>query len=215
MNKLSFERLLNSESLEETSQLLKGTIYYESIDKLLNDKSETAYFNFERRLDYEYIKEVNSFNEGLRGENAKIVGLLTGEYEDLLILKSIFRIKKYFSNGKIKLNRQEKIKGLKIKEADIKILSDAKDSDEFLKLSEKYKFKKIYIKSIKNNSSIEKEIDIYMKKLYTAQKKNNSNTIGVIIAYFELLMYEIKNIIMILEGKKYGIRADIAGRYII
>lgn len=215
INKLSFERLLNSESLGEIAQMLKGTIYYKSIYELLNDKSKTAYFNFEKQLDYEYIKEAKSFSEGLRGESANIVGHLIGEYEDLLILKSIFRIKKYFNNEKINIDGQEDFGWSKIKKADIKILNAARDSNDFLKLSEKYKFNDIYIKSIKNNSSIEKEIDIYMKKLYTAQKKKNSNTIAVIIAYFELLMYEIKNIIMILEGKKYKLSADIAGKYII
>lgn len=215
MNKLNFEKLMHAVTLEEAAQMLKNTIYYNSVHEFSNDKSEAAYFNFETQLDYEYLKAVNSLNKMLKGKNSIIVGQLIGEYEDLLILKSIFRIKKYFNNGKIDIRKLENTEGFRIKETDIKELNEAKDINEFIKLVQKYNFGEIYTKSLKNNSSIQKEIEIFMKKLYAVQKWKNSNNIGIVIAYYEMFMYEIKNIISILEGKKYNIKADIAEKYII
>lgn len=213
MNKLNFKKLLDAATLEETAELLRKTAYYNSIQGFLKDKSKMAYFKCEMQLDIEYFNAVNDLNRRFKGKNA--ASQLIGEYEDLLILKTIFRQKKYFNNVKLVPDTQYKIAGYKLTEEDIRTFYEAGDADEFLKLTEKFKFSGIYEESLRDGSSIERKIDAYMKKRYVTQKKKNGNTIAVVIAYFELLMDEMKSIISILECRKYKLSADEAKEYVI
>lgn len=211
-NKLNFDRLINAETLEETAQILKGTIYYNRIKELSKNQNDSAYFKCEMQLDYEYFKAINSINRKMKIEE----GLkLEGEYEDLSILKSIFRQKKYFSKEKLMLDEEQNINGYKLKGQDILKLSATKDVNEFLKLTEKFGFSELHEKSIKNSRSIQKEIEEYMKKQYKVQKKKNDLSIEIVIAYMEMFMDEIKNIISVLECKNYNLSADICQKYIV
>ncbi|MBV1821707.1 V-type ATPase subunit, partial [Bacteroidales bacterium MSK.15.36] len=61
---------------------------------------------------------------------------------------------------------------------------------------------------------MERDILMYISKIHLKNKKEHENNISTVVAYLELALIEIRNIISLIEIKRYGINNEDLYKYL-
>lgn len=202
--KVDVDKILKSNNLDEFIENLKGTIYYDALKPYKNEDDDKIIFHMEMNLDRLYFRTLKMTSEDLGNVDRKIFENILGENVDLLNIEWIYRGIKFYDLLPEELINYTlpygSIFGYKeLKEmcysTEEKLIEIVLDSQYALLFKEK------------------KDIDLYMEiniKRYLYEKftntfKKGKLDLGISLAYIHLLEFEIKDIISILESKKYEI----------
>lgn len=208
------KKLRNSSNLEEFIENLKGTIYYNVLNSYKKEEHTKIIFYMEMNLDRLYFNSLKSQSKNLAKEDRIIFEKILGINEDLLNIEWIYRGIKFYSLLPEELINFTLPHGYKFNYKKLKKMcySTEKELKEIV-LETPYDFL----------FDTEKDVDLYMERrieryLYyrflNAFKKANLD-ITLPIVYIHLLEYEIRDIISILEAKKYGLTLQETKDYLV
>lgn len=214
LNIINYEELIASPSVEMVIENLKNTVYYKHLLGLKNSYREEGLFRIEMTLDFIYFSMLRKYIKKLDKESANIIKNINGEYCDLINIQWIFRSKKYY-----KLNPEEIFNYTiydwnKVNRDMLKKLCYCNNLTEFYEKVKEFPYRELFKKSNGKEFLVEKEIMIYMKKLFLKYKSAGKMNIGSVIAYLGLYEIEIRDIISIVENKRYSQKNEDAVNYI-
>lgn len=201
LNTINYNYLLALRNVQEVAEGLKGTIYYEPLKNLVKDIDKKGLFRVETELDFLYFSSIRQELKHLDKENRKVVHEIIGIQADLLNISWIYRGKFFYKIPPEELFNYTIYDSFKLSKDDIRNLSYAGTAEDFKGLLEGTPYSFIYESS--DPSIIEKKRRELEKKYFGRFIKENKNNLGVVMSYLILYRIEIRDIISIIEQKRY------------
>jgi len=201
LNTIDYDYLLALKNVEEVVEGLKGSMYYKSLKNLAKDTTSKGLFRIETELDFVYFKTIRREIKHLDKENAEVVQNILELEADLLNLGWIYRGKTFYNIPAEELFNYTIYNGYKLSKENIRKLCYINDMTDFHKLIENTPYAPIYEKNDFN--LIEKREREYQKKYFKKILRENKTNISMVISYLIVYRIEIRDIISIIEQKRY------------
>lgn len=211
---LNFDKLSKSKSLEEFIEGLKGTVYYDILKPYTKEEHQRILFYLEMNLDRLYFNILKTQSLKLDKEDSLLFGEMLGKNIDILNIEWIYRGTKFYHLSPEVLINYTLPNGYEFNYGKIKQMCySGEDKLKELVLSSRYDFL----------FDTEKDVDLYMGRrieryLYyqfaNTFKKGKLDILSS-ITYIHLLEYEIRDIISILEAKKYELSLNEIKEYLV
>lgn len=193
---------------------LKGTIYYDILAPYKEEEDPRTTFYMEMNLDRLYFNRLKAKSEKLNKADRKVFEQILGENVDLLNIEWIYRGIKFYNLLPEELINYVLPHGLEFKYKDLKKMcySDIDTLKEIV-LNSKYSFLFDTKKDVElfMERRIERYLYFKFKKLF---RKGHMNIL-ITIAFFHLLEFEIRDIISMLEAKRYGFTLEDTINYLV
>ncbi len=196
---ISYDKLLNSKTLESFTQNLKDTPYYIGLRNLSNDDAVNREFHIEMKLQGVFYKTLLSKAEKLYKDDMETAMDIIGHKIDLENIQWIYRALRYYDISPEEILIYSLDGGKKIGYSRLKSLCYAKSAEEFKQLVTEYLKYNIFEGIAESDTDI--GIDYNM---YKYLKNKNYNNIGSCISYVILLGIIIDDLSAITEGIKYN-----------
>ncbi|WP_315115135.1 V-type ATPase subunit [uncultured Clostridium sp.] len=208
LNKMNFEKIISSKDINEAISMLKDNRCYKYLHGGLDPLDEEFLFRLEVSLDYIYYVELMKALDNVDKEDKAIINKIIGSYIDLLNIQFIYRAKKYYKLSSEEILNHTIPNGFNININKLKRLCYHKNLEELQDILSDTKYKDLFKYGVEEDYLTEKYISSYIKKMLLKYKKEHKNNIGTVIAYLELSLFEIKDIISLLEAKRYCIKDE-------
>lgn len=208
LSTVDYAELLQAEGVAEVADKLKGTTYYKHIHSLIKDVEKEGLFRLEMALDFVYFVNLRKYIKKLPREDRKVIEKINGIYADLLNIQWIFRGIKYYKLDPEILFNYTIYDGWKLKRADIKDLCYSNDLESFYIKVNNTPYKEVFNRSNFQEYLLEKEILAYLKKIYLRYNSEFKMNISVVLSYLELAQIECRDIITIVENKRYSQQSE-------
>ncbi|MFT5872096.1 MAG: V/A-type H+-transporting ATPase subunit C [Clostridium sp.] len=202
LNTINYDYLLALKSVEEVIDGLKGSIYYKSLKNLGKTVNEKGLFRIETELDFVYFTTIRRELKHLDNENKDVVQSILGQEADLLNLGWIYRGKIFYKIPPEELFNYTIYHGYKLSKEMIRKLCYINNMEDFHNLIEKTPYAPIYEKDDAN--LIEKREREFQKKYFKKILMENKTNIGMLMSYLMFYRIEIRDIISIIEQKRYS-----------
>ena len=213
---VDYTLLENSSSIEEAISNLSNTPYRRILEQYINESSVKQMFYMEMTLDRYYFNNLMKVTLSLNKEDKKLIRELLGRNIDLLNIQWIYRGSKYYGLSPEELINYTLNGGFDLNYNYLKDLCYAKSFDEFRNKIKGLKYPDKLIESFgKLDEHIESEIEKYLFELFMKFKKNSYMNMVEFLVYFHSLEFEIRDLFIILESKRYGITKDVAKTFLV
>jgi len=203
LNTINYDYLLALKNVEEVIEGLKGSIYYKSLKNLANIVSAKGLFRIETELDFVYFTSVRKELKHLDNENKEVVYSIMSLEADLLNLGWIYRGKTFYNIPPEELFNYTIYNGYKLSKENLKKLCYVNTMEEFNNILSKTPYASIYEKD--DSNLIEKREREFQKKYFKKILRENKTNISMVISYLTVYRIEIRDIISIIEQKRYAI----------
>ena len=200
----SYEKIRYAKSLEEFIDRLKGTKFYDVLYPYRHENYQKLLFYMEMNLDRLYFTALSESAQKLSKSDREIFNVFLGENIDLLNIEWIYRGIKFYNLVPEELINYTLPNGNIVDYKELKKLCYGSIEDL-----------KNYVGKTKYKELVneEKDLDLFMeiriqRHLFNTFKntfKKGKLDVSISIAYLHLLEFEIKDIISIVEAKKYGL----------
>jgi V/A-type H+-transporting ATPase subunit C len=214
LSNLNYKSLIDASNYTEVINKLKDTIYYKHIVHLVKYVQDEGLFRIEMALDFIYFIHLRKAIKKLDKENMEILKEIIGRQADLLNIQWIFRGKKYYKLAPEELLNYTIYDGYKLNKDILKQLCYTKSMNEFFVMVDTLPYGELFNKTKYREYLLEKEILSYLKAFYDKMKREHRMNISVAIAYLELALQECRDIITLVENKRYNVENDEALKYI-
>jgi V/A-type H+-transporting ATPase subunit C len=211
---LDFEKLKKSRTLNEFIENLEGTIYYKTLKPYIQEEHNKILFYMEMNLDRLYFNLLKENTKALAKVDRIIFEETLGKNIDLLNIEWIYRGIKFYNLLPEELINFTLFGGYEFNYEKIREMSYS--SEENLRkivLGSKYEFLFDTKKDV--DLYMERRIERYLYYQFMDGFKKGKMDISLSMAYIHLLEYEIRDIISILESKRYGLTLEQTKEYLV
>ncbi len=213
LSSIDYEKLIKAADMGSALDALKGSVYYGYIANSVRDIEKEGFFRFETSLDSSFYSELISFVKKLDKEDRRILETVSGIQVDLINLQWILRAKKYYRLYPEEILAHTIYYGYRLSKDKLKELSYVKSVEEFFGRL-KGPYREIFLDSENQDYLIEKEIFSYLKDIYLKYKRDYKMNISVLYSFLELAYLECRDVIAILESKRYSINYEDSAKFI-
>ena len=185
-------------SIDEFLKIINNTKYKKILKKyFVNKDTEYSIFEIENELDKMYLKSI--YNSAGNNKNLK---KMIGAKIDFTNILWIYRMKKYYNFSEDKIEKSIIDINYALKKNQILLLVKAKNIEELNEILKKTVYSNIATDDI---YELECNMKKYLHGLYIKNFKSNLLSINCIYSYLNLVEFENKDIISIIEAVRYGI----------
>lgn len=207
---LPFDKLVNSKTVFQFTENLKGTPYYAQLRNLTNEDAITREFHIEMKSYIEYYRNLTEKAQKLDNLDRNTAMEIIGLKIDLLNVQWIYRALNFYKISKEEILIYSLNGGSTIDNPKLKELCNSKSTDEFKKKVNSFLKKDIF----SNDDDV--GIDLIVNKyLYNYINKKKTGSIGVVVSYMYLLDFLVEDITTILEGINYKLDKDNIKKYLV
>ncbi|MBK5242764.1 V-type ATPase subunit [Clostridium sp.] len=212
LNTIKYDSLLTLKTVEDVIDGLKGSIYYKHLRNLVDVTSEKGLFRIETELDFVYFSSIRRELKNLDAENQAVVSNIIGVEADLLNLGWIYRGKTFYKIPPEELFNYIIFNGFKLSKEDLRNLCYINNMEEFHDIIKKTPYASLYEKDDPN--VIEKRRREFEKKYFKKFLTQNKTNISVVMGFLMFYRIETRDIISIIEQKRYNIDMNEGINYI-
>lgn len=193
---------------------LKETPYYEVLRPYADDESPRTLFYMEMLLDRYYYQRILDAAKDLEKEDRALIREYLGSDIDLQNLEFIYRGKKFYRLIPEEFINLSIPEGLHIQSDKIQSLAHASIEDFIIDVERtKYAF------LVRGKEDVDLEMFRALKRFQYGQYKKNLHTtkknIALLLTFLHLTEFEIRDIVAILEGKRYQMEKSEINRFLI
>lgn len=213
---VDYDLLFNSSSIEEMIMNLSNTPYKRVLEQYIDEEERRKIFYMEMTLDRHYFNNLTKTTQNLAKDDRKEVGELLGRNIDLLNIQWIYRGSKYYGLSSEELINYTLDGGFLLKYNFLKELCYASSIEEFKEKIKDSGYPKELVDNFnKNDEHIESEIEKYLFELFMKFRKKNRMNMVEFLVYIHSLEFEMRDLFIILESKRYGISEDVAKTFLV
>jgi len=201
-SKMDLSKLTASTTIQELVANLKGTLFYEPLQRLSVIDHPTL-FDYEMQLDlFYFVTLYKGCSKHLSGEDLELVMNSLGLEIDLLNIQWIYRAKKYLKLSDTEINKIIIPIHHKLKRYQLKNLVEAESISEFeQELNLTYYGNKF---AIIENYSLETAFMELQEKVYNTDSRKKPYSVAVIKSYLYNKEKEVTKLTTALECIRYG-----------
>ncbi|MCL2860560.1 MAG: V-type ATPase subunit [Oscillospiraceae bacterium] len=203
LSSFNYNDLIKEKDIAGVIQSLKNTKYFNHIYPLVKDIDEKGLFALETSLDFKYFSQIRDIVKRIDKSDADIIQKEIGTYIDLLNLQWIYRGMKFYKISKEELFNYIIYDGYKLNNKVLKELCYAESIEQFVEMLEGTAYGSIFKETKNIDYLLEREILNYIKNRYLKIYKTGKMDISVLISFLEISTIQIRDIIGILESKRY------------
>lgn len=214
-NSVDFDKLLQQKKLSKLLEALADTKYYRLLSPYFKDENEKFNFYIEMVLDRYYFKNLEEAVEKLPRKKDYNFHDSLRKSIDLLNLEWIYRGINFYDMSKEEILNFLLDGGYKFNYYKLKELLynyDLKKIREYV-LKTEYKF--LFNHSNDLDLFMERRIERYLYYRLLKLYKKSSLGFGKVISYIQLLEFEVKDIISVLESSRYHLSSEEISKYLI
>ncbi len=209
---VDFLLLLEAKNFDEFMAIIEKSDYKEMFLSLKSDVSRQTLFNIETILDFYYIRTIIKYiNKYSKGKENKSLRMLFGTEIDLLNISSIIRAKRYYKMSNEEIYPILFMDGYRLKKEDITKMVETETASLAVSEIKNAAYRNIF----SGDEFFEKNIDFYIFNMHRRQLRSEPYSNASVVSYLYLKKFELKNIITVIEGVRYGINAEDIKKYII
>ncbi len=211
---INTDRLVKSQSIRGFLENLGGSRYENVITPLITLKEHQNLFSVEMTLDMYYYSMVEKLRKGLRDpQDREIVDKNVGSEVDMLNLLWIYRCKKYFQTPSELIYAYIIPNKHRLRKKDIVNLVEARTPEEFLGFLENTPYRGLFLQ---DDERFHEQIHAtFVYKMHEKAMRVYPYSIEAVLSHLHLKAAEIKNIISVIEGIRYGLPPDEIKPYIV
>jgi V/A-type H+-transporting ATPase subunit C len=200
---LDFDKLAASKSYQEMLNNLKGSLYYEYLAHLKLGGEQEDKFIIEMALDQAYVSIYKRHLEHLSSHEKEVIYKLQGMRSDLLNLQWIYRGKKFYHLAPELLFNYCIRFGGRLNDAALKDLCYSGDIAELEQKMSGSRYGFLFQHDRTKDMFMERRIFRFL--YYRLQEYRRRNTMDIVqtVLFFDLLEFEIRDIITIVENVRY------------
>ena len=211
-SKISIEKLVTSQNIDELVDNLNGTEYYAPLIKLRESKAATL-FDYNLALDlYHFTSVWKAKKRILKNKELELFTRDYGSQIDLLNMQWIYRAKKYYNMLPPDIYSLMIPIQYRIHLDEFKTLVEAPSAEEFSHLLENSVYGKKY--NFEQNKTIEQMYKECLHGLYLSDRRRDPYSIASIITYLFLKEEEIYKLTTAMECVRYSLSSKETLEYI-
>lgn len=199
-----FDLLASVESIPEFVELLRGTVYYQILHPLLVSEETLNMFTIEMALEHYFFRVIRKERGNLSAPDRACFDEVYCVSIEVMNVLWIYRCKRFFDMSPEMIFRYV-VSGFEGRLTSEKLvqLIKAPSVEEFMSLIKKTVYAKIFDTDQEELYSMRG--DAYMRALFSKQLRKNPYSEMALTLYYRIRMLEVRTIIMIIEGVRYGV----------
>lgn len=203
---VDFTALANAKDFDSFAAMLSDTIYGKVFSGFIGQPERQSLFEIENALDLFYRNLTFSYmNKYLSKEERRLAERTLGTETDIENIMLIVRAKKYYGKRAEMIYPYLVSSGYRLKKDDIRRMAEAETEEKLLEALSGTCYAKLFEDG---TEEAERKISAYSLSLHGSSFRKNPYSIEAILYFMKLKQTEIKNIIMIIEGIRYGMEPD-------
>ncbi|MDD3340478.1 MAG: V-type ATPase subunit [Lachnospiraceae bacterium] len=210
---LDVTRLAESTTIDELIENLKGTGYYQALNRLVQ-KAEPTLFDYEVALDlYRFTSIWKEKDKILKSKDLELITDAYGNKFDMLNLWWICRAKKYFNMPTTDIYAMVIPVRYKLRKEEIAALVECENMDEFERILSRTYYGRVY-----ENITPDTLEDMYvyvLKHVLLKESRQHPHTAATIYSYLYRKEHDINRLTIAIECIRYGLTPDETMSYII
>lgn len=212
-NDIDFTALANAKDFDTFANMLSGTIYGKVFHSFIGHPKRQNLFEIENALDLFYRNLVFNYMSKYLSKNEKGFAEKTfGAETDIDNIMLIVRAKKYYGMTADMIYPYICTKSYRLKKEELQSIAEADSDSGMMDAIGKTCYARLFSGGLKNAES---RISVYTLELHSRMFHKNPYSIESILYFIKLKQIEIKNIIMIIEGIRYGVEPETIKGYLI
>jgi V/A-type H+-transporting ATPase subunit C len=212
---IDMDRVIMSKSISEIVSALKNTIYYPFLKNLIDGNSEESLYRFEMSIDKAYFYILEDSVKHLLKEDRTVFYSLVGSSIDMLNLRWIYRGKKYYKVTPEELFNYTVNKGCRYNYRKIKEFCYCKSISEFLNMVKDTPYAFMFKGCPEDDTFVERRMNRYLYFKMKSAKRRSNLDLSMLLAYLDLIEFEIRDIISMIENVRYGMDYEETRKYLI
>ncbi len=202
-SQLSIERLITSRTTDELIDNLKGTEYYEPLNKI-RDKHQATLFDYDLTLDLYYFTNIwKERKKVLKKNELEIFTRDCGAKIDLLNVQWIYRSKKYYKLAPADIYALLIPLNYRIKASDIKAMIECEKAEDLINILGRTSYGRRY--DFTKKITIERMYKELLYHLYIYDRRHDPYSIASLTTYLFLKEEEIDKLTTALECIRYSL----------
>lgn len=215
--RLRLDKLLSAKTITDLIHALEGSVYYPLLKSLLQEPedSDKRLFSFEMTLDKAYFIILRENANKLSKQDRLVFKELIGTYIDMINIQLIYRGKKYYRLSPEELFNYSIDEGFRFNYKKILALCYSKNEQEFKNLVAKTPYHFMLKGDQYQDLYMERRMNRYMYFTFRSALNKFTPDISSLLAFLELVEFEIKDLISMIENVRYGMGYEGARKYLI
>ncbi|QCX33039.1 V-type ATPase subunit [Caloramator sp. E03] len=212
---MDVESIVKAKSVVEIIHALEGTVYEPFLKNLIDGNEDESLFRFEMALDRAFFSVLEGSVKKLDKQDQKAFFELYGSYIDMLNLQWIYRGKKYYNLLPEELFNYTINRGYRFNYLKIKEFCYSKNIEDFISKVKKTPYSFMFKEDESQEIFMERRINRYMYFRTKFAKRRFKQDLSVVLAYMQLIEFEIRDIISMIENVRYAMDFDETKKYLI
>lgn len=211
---IDIQKLLESKNIQQLIENLKGSVYYNVLSPFVVNTEHLDLFSIEMTLDMYFFNLVWKQKEKLlSGEDQRIITQSLGSETDVLNILWIHRCKKYYNIPNEIIYSYIIPYRYRLTKSQIVKMVEAKTVEELEQIVGATCYAQIFGQN--KGLLLEHDFNLYVFKIYKKILRYHPFSIASIMAFIHLKEIEIRNLISIIEGIRYGLEPEQIKQYIV
>lgn len=212
---IDMDKVVQASNINQLVEALKGTIYYPFLKNTTDENANSSLYRIEMSLDRAFFTILEQAAAKLPKEDKMIIEELIGSYVDMLNLRWIYRGKKYYNLSNEEVFNYSIINGYVFNYKKLKDFCYAGSEDDFIKMALETPYGFMFKADSDSDIYMERRMNRFLYFRYKGKMKKYSLSIAAVLAYLELIEFEIRDIISMIETVRYEMNYEEGKKYLI
>lgn len=212
---IDYTRLNDARTLEDIVAGLEGTEFQKIVQLFKDEEEDKLMFYMEMNLDRLYFKNLYNYSKRLDGQSNKAITDVISRNIDMLNIQWIYRGRRFYKISQEELVNYSLLGGKHFKYEQLKEMcyKDKLSDIETMIRESAYGF---IFEDVPNfEIFMERSMERYIYRYFNRLSLNNPMTLVEPMVYMHQLEYEIRDLITILEMKRYHLSSEEGKRFLV